>query len=174
MILRILTALHQFVHAGGRRFAMSVSLIGSIAALGVMFARPALSESGARLTADDVTRRFCAPPPTEAQVRAEDVSNEEVSVRVPSEDIAYGWNSATVAVGLGDVVKLTVFSDQAGAAGVHGLSTIEAIHPWEAVAIRFRAIHSGRFPLHFHGTGGSHFELMAVNVTVEPDARAHN
>jgi len=44
---------------------------------------------------------------------------------------------------LGNVLKLTVSSEQAGAIGVHGLPTIEAIHLSESVVITFRAIYSG-------------------------------
>jgi hypothetical protein len=142
--------------------------------LGVLGAWPALSNSPATFTADDVARQFCALPPTAAQVRPQDIPNKEVSVRVPSENTSGTWNSPAVDVRLGDVVKLTVISKQAGAVGVHGLSTIEAIHPGESVAIKFRSIYSGRFPLHFHGTDGSHFELMAINITADARAGARN
>jgi hypothetical protein len=152
----------------------SVSLVASIAALGVMGGWPAFTNSPARLTADDVARQFCALPSPQAQVGLEAIPDKEVKVQVPDENIPDPVNSPAIDVRLGDIVKLTVRSEQAGAAGVHGLSTIEAIHPGESIAIRFRAIYSGRFPLHFHGTDGSHFELMAINIRAEADARAHN
>ena len=126
------------------------------------------------MSAEDVARRFCAAPPAEAQVKAGDSPDEEIDVRVPSDDAPYAWSSPTIAVRLGDVVRLSVFSDQTGAAGVHGLSTIDPVHQGETVAIKFRAVYSGRFPLHFHGTGGSHFELMVLNVTADPVAQADN
>ena len=133
-----------------------------------------LSPSRPKLTADDVARQFCVMPAFDARVGPDDMSNEQLSLRVPREAASNPLNAPSLAVQSGNVVKLTVSSEQAGAVGIHGLSTIEAIHPGESVVIKFRAIYSGRFPLHFHGTDGSHFELMAVNVTADTDARAHH
>lgn len=145
--------------------AMGVSLALSVAVVALIGAWPLLSEPQAKLTADDVARQFCVMPPPDAQVRPDGRFNKEFSLRVPDEVASNHSDSPSVVVQSGDVLKLTVSSHQAGAVGVHGLSTIEAIHPGESVVIKFRAIYSGRFPLHFHGTDGSHFELMAINVT---------
>ena len=154
----------------------AVALAATIA-LSVAFAMIGgwpLSRSQPKLTADDVARQFCVMPPLDARAGPDDMSSEQVSLRVPREAASNLLNAPSPAVQSGNVVKLTVSSEQAGAVGVHGLSTIEAIHPGESVVIKFRAIYSGRFPLHFHGTDGSHFELMAVNVTADTDARAHH
>jgi hypothetical protein len=174
MVKRMLHTFLSRVPAQGRRLAISLGLAGSIAALGVMSAWPALSESPTTLTADEVARQFCVPLPTEAQVNARDVADEEISVQVPREDTSYGLTSPAVPVRLGDVVQVKVFTGRAGAAGVHGLSTIDAILPGESAVIKFRAIYSGRFPLHFHGVDGSHFELMAINIAADAGARAQN
>ena len=153
---------------------MFVSVLSGITVLSLAIAWPALSKPPETLTADDVARQFCALPPTEAQVSPEDIVNEEASVQVPSQSTTDMWKARALEVRLGEVVKLNVSSEQAGAAGVHGLSTIQPMHPGAPITVQFRAIYSGRFPLHFHGTDGSHFELIAVNVTGDANARAHN
>ena len=40
--------------------------------------------------------------------------------------------------------------------------------PGERATLRFRAIYSGRFPLHFHGVDGSHIGVWALNVSPTP------
>ncbi len=86
---------------------------------------------------------------------------------VPDAPPAANLDSPSIAAREGDIVKLTVSSRTPGAVGVHGLSTIQPIYPGKPVVVEFRAIYTGRFPVHFHGIDGAHFELLSINVSAE-------
>lgn len=146
------------------RVAITISLLVGICMLIVIGAWPAPSGPGAALTPDDIARQFCMPVPTAAQVSSAEAITRESSVLVPEMTPAYDAVSSSMSVRKGDVVKITVSSRAAGAVGVHGLSPIYAIRPGEPISIKFRAIYSGRFPLHFHGTDGAHFALISIDV----------
>lgn len=64
----------------------------------------------------------------------------------------------------GQVVAVVVTSPFAGTLIVHGLTDPQHIGKNGHVTLRFRAIYSGRFDLHFHGSDGSHIPLMAFDV----------
>lgn len=64
----------------------------------------------------------------------------------------------------GDVVEIVVTSQRPGAVIVHGLTDEKPVGADGQVIIKFRAIYSGRFPLHFHGDDGVHLDLMSLNV----------
>jgi hypothetical protein len=64
----------------------------------------------------------------------------------------------------GDVVEFVMTSRRPGAVVVHGLTDEHRVAANQQTSLQFRAIYSGRFPLHFHGDDGSHFELMALDV----------
>lgn len=174
MIKQILTTFRFYEWGSRFRIAISASILGSMAALAVMGACTEFSNSPVAVTADDVAKKFCVSPPLDALVRPEDNPDREARVPVPADITDHNSNGASLAARKGDVVKLTVSSQHAGAVGVHGLSTIDAIHPGKSVVIKFRAIYSGRFPLHFHGTDGSHFELMSINISADADANTQN
>jgi len=63
-----------------------------------------------------------------------------------------------------DVVRVSVASPRDGAVTVHGLSDLQPISADGHVTFEFRAIYSGRFPVHFHGMDGSHIEIAAFEV----------
>jgi len=62
------------------------------------------------------------------------------------------------------VLEFDVQSPRRGGLAVHGLSDLVRIERGQRVKVRLRAIYSGRFPLHFHGIDGSHFEIAVVEV----------
>jgi hypothetical protein len=64
----------------------------------------------------------------------------------------------------GEVVQFVVTTDRPGAVIVHGLSDMQTLDVKGTTLVSFKAVYSGRFALHFHGTDGSHFELTALNV----------
>jgi hypothetical protein len=135
-----------------------------------MVAWPSASGSSAALTPEDVAGQYCVPVPAAAQVGPAEATTRETMVVVPGMTPAYDAVFNSMGARKGDVVTITVRSQTAGAVGVHGLSSIAAIHPGESIAIRFRAIYSGRFPLHFHGTDGAHFALISINVVEDNSA----
>lgn len=152
---------------GGRRrlsIAVSLLLLGSAAALTIWRGLPNRTGSTSAPTADDIARLFCAAVPTDARIGREIEVSHRANVVVPDIHPAPGSDTSSVAARKGEAVELLVYSRFPGAVGVHGLSDIEPIHPGEPVAVRFRAIYSGRFPLHFHGIDSSHFELLVIDV----------
>lgn len=62
------------------------------------------------------------------------------------------------------VLEFDVQSPRRGGLAVHGLSDLVRIETGKEAKVRLRAIYSGRFPLHFHGIDGSHFEIAVVEV----------
>ena len=116
------------------------------------------------LTPEDVARTFCAPVASAALVPAGHAVDHELSVRVPPEPPTPGIALQSIVVGEGSVVSISAFSQYAGAVGVHRLSEIAPIHSGKPVTITFRAAFTGRFPVHFHGTDGAHFEIATVEV----------
>lgn len=63
-----------------------------------------------------------------------------------------------------DEVTIHVFSDQSGTLMLHGFTDAVAVARNGEVEVHFKAIHTGRFPLHLHGEGGSHVELAAIEI----------
>jgi hypothetical protein len=64
----------------------------------------------------------------------------------------------------GEVVQFAVTTDRPGFVIVHGLSDMLPLDVKGTTLVSFKAVYSGRFALHFHGSDGSHFELTALNV----------
>lgn len=127
-----------------------------------VFASP--SSSTSLLTPEVIARQLCASVPVEARVTAAQAAATELRVVVPDEIPAVNVSPTSVQARKGDVVRITVGSTTDGAVGVHGLSDIVPIRSGQQVGLAFRLIYSGRFPLHFHGVGGSHFEILAFEV----------
>jgi len=63
-----------------------------------------------------------------------------------------------------DDVTIHVFSEQSGTVMLHGLTDSVAVTRNGETTVHFRATHTGRFPLHLHGEGGSHIELAALEI----------
>ena len=115
--------------------------------------------------ADAAALQFCATNASEARVTPADKIDRHYSVGVPLETPQMGMPSAAVhAIAKGDVVQFEVVSPRPGKVAVHGLLDAETVQVGSVVRVTFRAIYSGRFPLHFHGADGSHFEIAALEV----------
>ncbi len=111
---------------------------------------------------------FCnIPVPKAAVVDSSVVADYQISVTVPSatpKAISFG-NSTVTHIQEGKIVEFRVSSPREGALAVHGLSSFVLITPGAEAVVRFRAIYSGRFSLHFHGADGSHFEAAVLEIT---------
>lgn len=111
---------------------------------------------------------FCnIPVPKAAVVDSSVVADYQISVTVPSatpKAISLG-NSTVTHIQEGKIVEFRVSSPREGALAVHGLSSLVLITPGAEAVVRFRAIYSGRFSLHFHGADGSHFEAAVLEIT---------
>ena len=150
----------------GRRW-LGWSAIGLVAAGGMAAVLAAKSPSDA-----DPALAFCAPTAAQAQVGPADVPDHHYAARVPADNPASVSSPTTYPIGQGDVVVFDVASPRPGLVAVHGLHDLQAVQIGGTVHVAFRAIYSGRFPLHFHGTDGSHFEIAALEVLPNSLARA--
>ena len=120
-------------------------------------------------TADDspdaIALQFCAANTPEARVIPADRIDRHYNVGVPLETPQVGMSSAAVhSIAKGEVVQFDVVSPRPGKVAVHGLLDAEAVQVGSVVRVAFRAVYTGRFPLHFHGADGSHFEIAALEV----------
>lgn len=70
----------------------------------------------------------------------------------------------TYSVKKGAIIEYEVTSTRAGEITVHGLLEPQALVVGSVTKVVFRAFYSGRFPLHFHGTDGSHFAVSEIHV----------
>ena len=111
--------------------------------------------------------QFCTPVPPAAVVAAAVPADHRIDVRVPpvagAPDLER--DSHATPIGRGNVVEIRITAPIAGAASVHGLSDLVVMRAGESATLRFRAIYSGRFPLHFHGADGSHYGVWALDIT---------
>jgi hypothetical protein len=108
---------------------------------------------------------FCTHPLKAAVVTDDEVANRRFSARVPEADPAPG--QATIeglVVEFNDVVSIVATTNREGVLAIHGLTEPYLVKPRQSVHLRFRAAVSGRFPLHFHGPAGEHFEIAAIEV----------
>jgi hypothetical protein len=116
---------------------------------------------------------FCAQAPAEARAGPAERADVSFATLVPRETPADGAMAATSAkVPKGDIVRVTVTSPRDGGIAVHGLMDVHPISAGQRVSVEFRAIYPGRFPLHFHGADGSHFEIAAIEVLPQALAAA--
>ena len=114
---------------------------------------------------DLIALQFCAANTPEARVIAADRIDRHYSVGVPLETPQMGMSSAVVhSIAKGEVVQFEVVSPRPGKVAVHGLLDAEEVQAGSVVRVAFRAVYTGRFPLHFHGADGSHFEIAALEV----------
>jgi hypothetical protein len=157
----LLAASIRFKHVPS--YIAGATLLG-LAFLAVLTLFPSSSTESALSDLDAIVLQYCVPAPPEARVTSANVATMELSVAVPNEVPAANTFARSVVAHKGDVVRMIVESPTGGAVGVHGISDIVPIRPGQAVNIAFRLIYSGRFPLHFHGVDGSHFEIVALEV----------
>jgi len=114
--------------------------------------------------------QFCTPVPEAAVATEADTSDHQIDVLVPGGMVPPDQDSDAHAttIARGDVVEFRIVAPIEGAASVHGLSDLVLMKAGERATLRFRAIYSGRFPLHFHGADGSHIGVWALNVSPKP------
>ncbi len=113
---------------------------------------------------------YCTPVPAAAVVAPGETADRVIDVAVPPRAQMPGTDAPArrSRIHRGDVVELRIIAPVAGAASVHGLSDLVVMRPGEPATLRFRAIHGGRFPLHFHGADGSHEGVWALDITSRP------
>lgn len=117
---------------------------------------------------EDMFAAFCTPAPAAATVsddaRADLVIRVSVPRITPANAILDERVADPVRVRPNAIIEFDVSSPRQGALAVHGLSDLVRVERGQRVKVRLRAIYSGRFPLHFHGIDGSHFEVAVVEV----------
>jgi hypothetical protein len=118
----------------------------------------------ATLTPEDVAKAFCAPVASGAVVPRGHAVDRELHALVPTEPPLPDSIQHLVELAKGSVVSISVSSPHAGAVGIHGLTDIAPIYPGKSVVLTFRAAFTGRFPLHFHGIDGAHFEISSLEI----------
>ena len=147
--------------APARRRALVWAAVFGLASVGLAAAFvPTRDDRG-----DAATAAFCLPAPQAALVTAADRRDERYDARVPKTNPPEGIPQAeSHPVTQGDVVEFEVTSGRPGTIAVHGFTDLQPVVVGGVATIAFRTIYSGRFPLHFHGTDGSHIEIAALEV----------
>lgn len=145
----------------GAAMLAAVLAAGLVAGLAIAAVRTPDPAAAAGLYA-----QFCTPFPPAAAVDAAVAADHRIAVSVPLSVMApdLDGNSHATRIARGDVVEFRITAPIAGAAQVHGLSDLLVMQAREPAILRFRAIHGGRFPLHFHGADGSHYGVWALNI----------
>ena len=165
--------IHRRMHIVSKKWLLTGLLAGSAVASAIAVALPLIRTQAATpqdassdlLGAAAVGSEYCATNAPEARVGPGDPIDRQYSVDVPLETPPIGMPSATVhSIAKGDVVQFEVASPRPGQVAVHGLRDAEAVQVGGVMKVAFRAIYTGRFPLHFHGADGSHFEIVALEV----------
>lgn len=108
---------------------------------------------------------WCAPSPPQARADPAGAADRELDVQVPVANRAFGEAAdGGLQLTQGQVVKVRVHTPRPGGVAVHGLMETAPLAVGSETTVAFRAIYSGRFPLHFHGADGSHFEIAVFQV----------
>jgi hypothetical protein len=148
---------------------LAAALVGAglVAGLGIA----AVWASGPETSVDAARyAQFCTPVPAAAVATDADASDHRIDVLIPRSITApdLDGDAHATRIARGDVVEFRIIAPIEGAASVHGLSDLVLMKAGERATLRFRAIYSGRFPLHFHGADGSHIGVWALNVSPKP------
>jgi hypothetical protein len=101
--------------------------------------------------------------PVEARV-SDEAADLRLSVVVPEHAPTGPLDAKAQTAKKGQVIAYDILSRQTGAVAVHGLLEPVPVQAGQTIHVVFRAIYSGRFPLHFHGADGSHFEIAGMDV----------
>ncbi|MBH2008565.1 MAG: hypothetical protein I8H71_02575 [Xanthomonadaceae bacterium] len=90
-------------------------------------------------------------------------------VAVPMTNPLPGQGDArTHQVTRGDIIEMRVDSPRAGFVAVHGILEEHRVRPAGSIFVKLQTKYTGRFPLHFHGDDGSHFEVAVFEVASQP------
>jgi len=138
----------------------------SVVAVTVFAAMSHGKGDGSSANLDD---ELCQPPlAIETQVSPGTAPQVLVQATVPSTTPDFGKESSNVYhASKGDVIGVNVSTPRPGSIAVHGLMDTKKATVGAMTSGSFRAIYTGRFPLHFHGADGSHFEIAVVEVGPE-------
>ena len=91
--------------------------------------------------------------------------NHRFSVTVPAENPLPGQSDAPIVdVVKDDIIEVEVHAPRPGAIAMHGILDPHRVRVGGTVSVKLRARYTGRFPLHFHGDDGSHFEVAVFEV----------
>ena len=114
--------------------------------------------------------QFCTPVPAAAVAPEADprIVGSTCWSRATSSLLIWTALRHATRIARGEVVEFRITAPIEGAASVHGLSDLVLMKAGERATLRFRAIYSGRFPLHFHGADGSHIGVWALDVAPTP------
>lgn len=146
------------------RFALMAVVLASSVAAATPWLRGARGGKGTAVPAELST--FCLPFPPEAVVSPAEAIDRRIVGTVPDMPRAFG-DAAPVEYTLtqGQVVQVTVDSPRLnGNLAIHGLTGMSPIRGGGRTQFEFRSLYSGRFPVHFHGEDGSHFEIIALDI----------
>jgi len=110
---------------------------------------------------------ICTPEhPFATEVLGEPTHRFEV--KVPLQTPLPGQGEApSFAVARGDILQVRVDAPRGGLVAVHGILEEHRVKVDDAIHVKLQARYSGRFPLHFHGDDGSHFEVAVFEVAPE-------
>lgn len=90
-------------------------------------------------------------------------------VAVPMTNPLPGQGDArTHQVTRGDIVEVRIDSPRAGFVAVHGILDEHRVGQAGSIFVKLQLKYTGRFPLHFHGADGSHFEVAVFEVEAQP------
>lgn len=150
------------------RNGLSGLLAATVASAAVMVAWPLVTlqaKTGVNTDPATIASEFCVTSAVEARASLDDRIDRHYSVDVPIETPPMGFAPAVVhSIAKGEVVQFDVASPRPGKIAVHGLLDAETVQVGSILKVAFRAVYTGRFPLHFHGADGSHFEIAALEV----------
>lgn len=143
------------------RAVLPLALLGALVA-GLLVVRPSQREvSDPSKNADSI----CS---TDSPYSAEAALGEprhRFSAAVPADNPLPGQGETRIyPVAKNDVIQVEVSAPRPGAVAVHGILEAHRVRVGGVVSVKLRAKYTGRFPLHFHGEDGSHFEVAAFEV----------
>lgn len=113
--------------------------------------------------ASDIASICTSETPYAVEVLGE--PRHKFQVAVPIENPLPGLGDAlSYAVTRGDIIEVRIDSTRAGFVAVHGILDEHRVRTSGSIFVKLQAKYTGRFPLHFHGADGSHFEVAIFEV----------
>jgi hypothetical protein len=149
----------------GRKIVLAgiVVIAGALVAATFLSDRRAEHHSGSARAAA-LPSDFCTTSQSESRVSPGYKADSRLRVEVPVTNPTDLLGGQTYDVIQGSVVEVTVHSARPGAVAVHGLLDSCPVAAGVETRVAFRAVDTGRFPLHFHGADACHFEVAGLMV----------
>jgi hypothetical protein len=117
---------------------------------------------------EDMFAALCITAPRPAIVpdgaKAQHVFRLAVPALTPAAAAIDENQTPPLRVGKNRVIEIQISATRKGALAVHGLTGLARVDPGTLATLRFRSIYTGRFPVHFHGVDGSHFEIAVLEI----------